>query len=94
MRLTFSKIKKIPTDRHYSQTQGRVTTNEQFFKSSLINEPLRSENCDLIPLKLKQDYEEVYVKVTIKIKIFQTILLQKILQNLKKKLSTFSSVPT
>ena len=35
-RLTSTKIKKIPTDRPYSQIEGRVTANEQFFKSSLI----------------------------------------------------------
>ena len=36
--LTFTKKKKkkkIPIERPYSQTQGRVMANEQFFKSSL-----------------------------------------------------------
>ena len=31
MRLTFIKIKTFPTARPYSQKQGRVTANEQFF---------------------------------------------------------------
>ena len=30
------KQKNIPTDRTYYQTQGRVTANEHFFKSSII----------------------------------------------------------
>ena len=34
-RLTFTKIKKIPTDRPYPQTQGRVMANKHFFRSSL-----------------------------------------------------------
>ena len=29
-RLTFTKIKKIPTDRPYPQTQGRVMANKHF----------------------------------------------------------------
>ena len=33
--LTFTKKKKIPIERPYSQTQGRLATNELFFKSSL-----------------------------------------------------------
>ena len=33
--LPSTKYKKIPTVRSYSQTLGRVTANEQFFKSSL-----------------------------------------------------------
>ena len=33
--LPSTKYKKIPTDRPYSQTLGRVTANEQFFNSSL-----------------------------------------------------------
>ena len=34
-RLTFNKIRKILIDRPYLQTQGQVTANKQFFKSSL-----------------------------------------------------------
>ena len=37
-RLTSTKIEKILADPPFTQTQGRVTTNEQFFKSSLILE--------------------------------------------------------
>ena len=36
-RLTFTKIKEIPIDRPYSQTHGRVTTNELFLSPALQN---------------------------------------------------------
>ena len=36
-KLTFTKIKKIPPEQPYLQTQDWVTANEQFFKSSLIS---------------------------------------------------------
>lgn len=48
-----------------------------------------------LPFKLRQNYEEVYVKDTTKNKLFKPYFYKKkeILQNFKKKISTFSSAP-
>ena len=50
--LTLTKAKQNP-DRPYSQTQGRVTANEQFFKSSLTESFCRFWNQWLVNLQNK-----------------------------------------